>query len=78
MSLSIPRRYPHPPGPPGERRAECAYCSMTYYRSTMFRDSAGHLTCTDGCEKGLNRVDCDRANAADSGLPGRVLPGADW
>ena len=64
MGLTRPRNYPNPPGPPGERIAMCAYCSMNYYRSTMIRDASNQLACTDGnCHIGLTAAESDRENA---------------
>ena len=67
MALTMPRQYPFP-APPGEYRAECAYCGMTWYRSSLIRDAAGLLACPDD-QEGRDTVTLDRlgreaANAA--------------
>lgn len=61
MSLTMPRRY-QGPAPAGERRAECAYCGLTWYRSSMIRDPAGRLACPDD-QDGRDEVTLARLNA---------------
>ncbi len=80
MSLTRPRNYPNPPGPPGERIAMCAYCSMNYYRSTMIRDAANQLACTDGnCHTGATALELERENAAGAAVVvTHPRPGGDW
>jgi hypothetical protein len=58
----------------------CDYCSMNYYRSTMIRDPAGRLACTDGnCHTGMDAVTSERENAMAASL-GYPVPvsGSDW
>lgn len=74
----MPRRYPNPPGPPGERRVSCDYCGFWYYRTTMSRDSQGLLVCSDGCDSGLSAYDLDRANAAAAQSPPWQTPSGDY
>lgn len=79
MALSIPRRYGSLPGPPGERRVRCDYCSLLWYRSQLRRDPAGFLACPDGCQDGRDTVTCDRQNAANAAQTrGRRPPPERW
>lgn len=61
MSLTMPRNYGPIPG--GDRRVECAYCGMTWYRRDCRRDAAGYIVCPDDME-GRDTVTLDRLNAA--------------
>lgn len=62
----------------GERRVECAYCGMTWYRSDCIRDMDGLIRCPDDMD-GLSNVDLARENAAGALVPThRSVPGGDW
>jgi len=67
MALSIPRQLDAIPGPAGERRLDCDYCGIKWYRSVCRRDAAGLISCPDcQADGGRDTVTCDRANAANS------------
>lgn len=76
--LTMPRNYWPLPGPPGERRAVCDYCGITWYRSSMRRDESGFLACPDD-QDGRDVVQLNRLNqeaAQRSRL--RRDPGENW
>lgn len=59
---TMTRRYSPTPGPPGERRAMCAYCGIFWYRSQMRRDASGQLACPDD-QQGRDQVTLNRLNS---------------
>jgi hypothetical protein len=72
--LTMSRHYYPLPGPPGERRAACSYCGMTFYRSDMVRDASGHLACPDD-QDGRDTATLDRLNAQHAAKAGMRRPG---
>lgn len=59
---TMSRHYSPLPGPPGERRAVCDYCGMTWYRSVMRRDPSGMLACPDD-QAGRDATTLNRLNS---------------
>lgn len=74
---TMPRQYPFP-APAGERRVDCAYCGLKWYRSQCIRDATGQLVCPDD-QDGRDNVTLDRANVAAAAQATRRTPtGGDW
>jgi len=62
MALTMPRQY-NLPGPPGERRVTCDYCSAQFYRSECRRDFTGFLICPECDDGGRDTATLDKLNA---------------
>lgn len=61
MRRTISRHY-RLPAPAGERRVNCDYCGMKWYRSELVRDPSGYLACPDD-QDGRDISTLDRLNS---------------